>query len=56
MHAELLPISSTNANGFDRLDPSKVGFVSENNASPVEKISSSGIETYQIPLTMWARK
>ena len=43
-------------NCFDRLDHSKVGFASENKASPVEKISSSGIETYQFPLTMWARK
>jgi hypothetical protein len=41
---------------FDRLDHSKVGFASENKASPVGKISSSGIETYQFPLTMWARK
>src|SRR5271156_4969377 len=41
MHAELLLFSVSTPNGFDRLDYSKVGFASQNKASPVEKISSS---------------
>ena len=48
MHAEILPIQCPTAS-IDSI-------TSENETSPVEKISSSGIETYQFPLTMWVRK